>query len=108
MTVASLVANWLLALATAAVAIEGGAAVLKYIDRLGPGRTRRELDVIHEEVALLRHAVWMDITRAGQGDVPSKVDERIRNLLMSDGWTPDMDLAQRFGYFDLHRIMGNG
>lgn len=99
-------ATWVLAIATAAIALEGGTAVWKYL-RIRPGRTRGEIDGIKNQLALLRHAMWMDVTTSGQGQRP-QIDERIRNLLSSDGWQPDMEYVQTFGYFDLHRIMGHG
>ena len=69
------VATWILAISTALLALEGGTAVLKWTDRLRPGRTRRELDQIRREVSLLHHAAWMDVTTAGQGDRDA-IDER--------------------------------
>jgi hypothetical protein len=99
------IATWILAIATAALAIEGGTALQQWITRLRPGKAQRELGALQDQITLLRHAVWMDVTRADQGDVPSKLDDRVRDLLMSDGWRPDRDYVRRFGYFDLHRIM---
>jgi hypothetical protein len=96
------VATWILAIATVALAAEGGTAVWKYI-HVRPGRTRRELAAMREEIALLRLAAWMDVATAGQG-TRRDIDERIRALLMSDGWRPDVQAAEQAGYFDLSRI----
>ncbi len=99
------VATWILAISTAPLALEGGTAVRKWTDRLRPGRTRRELDQIRREVSLLHHAAWMDVTTAGQGDRDA-IDERVRAILMLDGWHPDVHLAEQAGYFSLDRLQG--
>jgi hypothetical protein len=61
------IATWILAIATAMLALEGGTALLTWTDRLRPGRTRRELQEVRHELALLHHAAWMDVTTAAQG-----------------------------------------
>jgi hypothetical protein len=101
------IATWILAIATAALAIEGGTALLKWTDRLRPGRTRRELEEIHRQITLLQHAVWMDVAAEGQGS-RTDVDEKVRTMLMLDGWRPDMDLAAQAGYFSLDRLREEG
>lgn len=101
-----LTATWILAIATALLAIEGGTALLTWTDRLRPGRTRRELNQLRREVTLLHTAAWMDVATAGQGS-RTDVDEKVRTMLMLDGWTPDMDLAQQAGYFNLDRLHGD-
>lgn len=99
------VATWILAIATLALAAEGGTALLKWTDRLRPGRTRRELDEMHRQITFLQHAAWMDVARAGQGTGPEG-DEKVRAMLMLDGWAPDMNLAEQAGYFDIRRLHG--
>jgi hypothetical protein len=101
------VATWILAVATMLLAIEGGTAVLKWTDALRPGKARRELAELRREVTLLHHAAWMDVTTAGQG-TRTNVDEKVRAMLMLDGWRPDMDLAESAGYFSLDRLIGRG
>ena len=44
---------------------------------------------------------------AGQGD-RTDIDERVRTMLMLDGWRPDMDLAEQVGYFNLNRLREDG
>jgi hypothetical protein len=97
------VATWILAIATTLLAIEGGTALLKWTDRLRPGRTRRELNQMRRQITLLQHAAWMDVATAGQGS-RTDVDEKVRNMLMLDGWRPDMGLAGQAGYFSMSRI----
>jgi hypothetical protein len=99
------IATWILAIATLALAVEGGTALLQWTNRLRPGRTSRELAAMHREITLLQHAAWMDVANAGQGTRP-EVDEKVRAMLMLDGWTPDMHLAEQAGYFDIHRLHG--
>jgi hypothetical protein len=99
------IATWILAIATTAIAVEGGTALLQWTNRLRPGRTRRELEQLRREVALLHHAAWIDVATAGQGS-RTDVDEKVRTMLMLDGWRPDMDLAEQAGYFNLDRLRG--
>lgn len=101
-----LVATWILALSTLALAIEGGAALRGWLAHLRVGRRRRELDEMKREISLLHHAVWMDVAVGGQGSRP-QIDERVRNLLMSDGWRPDAERMAEAGYFDLRTIQGD-
>ena len=101
------VATWILAIATTVLAIEGGTALLAWTDRLRPGRTRRELAQLRREVNLLHHAAWMDVTTAGQGS-RTDVDEKVRTMLMHDGWRPDMDLVEQARYFSLDRLGEGG
>jgi hypothetical protein len=81
------VATWILAIATTVLALEGGTALLQWTNRLRPGRTRRELDELRREVTLLHTAAWMDVSTAGQGR-RTEVDEKVRTMLMLDGWHP--------------------
>lgn len=69
------------------------------------GRTKRELETLRREVTLLHHAAWMDVSRAGQGSA-SDGDEKVRNMLMLDGWHPDITLAEEAGYFSMDRLRG--
>jgi hypothetical protein len=101
------IAAWILAIATTVLALEGGAALLQWTNRLRPGRTRRELDQMHRQITLLQHAVWMDVATAGQGTRPD-VDEKVRAMLMLDGWAPDMDLAEQAGYFSMDHLREGG
>jgi hypothetical protein len=71
-----------------------------------PGRTRRELDELRREVELLYTAAWMDVSTAGQGS-RTDVDDKVRAMLMLDGWQPDMRLTEQAGYFDIRRIQDN-
>ena len=96
------IATWILAIPTAAIAAEGGTAVWKFV-RVRPGRTRRELDEMHRQITLLQHAAWMDVARENQGTAADG-DEKVRAMLMLDGWRPDMDLAEQAGYFRLDRL----
>jgi len=50
--------------------------LLKWTYRLRPGRTRRELGEMHRQVALLRHAAWVDVAQVGQGTGPEG-DEKV-------------------------------
>ena len=97
------VATWILAIATAALAIEGGAALRGWLTHLQLGRRKRELAEIKDEISLVRHAMWMDVATAGQGD-RTQVDEKVRRMLQLDGWTPDVALMERAGYADLRRL----
>jgi hypothetical protein len=99
------IATWILAIATTVLAIEGGTALLQWTNRLRPGRTKRELEQLQREVTLLHTAAWMDVATAGQGTRPD-VDEKVRAMLMLDGWRPDMDLAEQAGYFSMDRLHG--
>lgn len=105
MLTAMLIATWILAIATLALAVEGGTALLQWTSRLRPGRTRRELDQLRREVELLHTAAWMDVTTTGQGPRP-EMDDKVRAMLTLDDWQPDMDLAGQAGYFDMGRIIG--
>lgn len=100
-------ATWVLAIATLALAVEGGTALYGWLAHLHVGRRRRELDEIHREITLLQHAVWMSAAPAGQG-THADVDEKVRAMLMLDGWRPDADLAERAGYFNIDRLRGGG
>ena len=100
------VATWILAIATVVLAIEGGTALLQWTARLRPGGTRHEIDQLKRQITLLQHAVWMDVASAGQGQ-RSDIDERVRAMLMLDGWRPDMTLAEHAGYFNLDRLWGD-
>ena len=97
------VATWILAIATAALAVEGGAALKSWFAHLQLGRTKRELAQMKREISLLHHAVWMDVTTAGQGN-RNQVDEKVRQMLQLDGWTADTALMEHAGYFDLRRL----
>jgi len=81
--------------------------LLQWTNRLRPDRTRRELDELRREVVLLHTAAWMDVSAAGQGS-RTDVDEKVRAMLMLDGWRPDMDLAEQVGYFNLNRLREDG
>lgn len=94
------IATWVLAAATAALAVEGGTALRGWFTHLGLTRRKRELDQIRREITLLHHAVWMDVTTAGQGP-RGEVDKRVQKMLQMDGWTPDTALMEQAGYFRL-------
>lgn len=98
-------ATWVLAIATCALAVEGGTALLKWMQSLRIGRTKRELAAIKRELTLLHHAVWMDVSRVNQGSA-SDGDEKVRVMLMLDGWRPDLDFAEQAGYFRMDRLRG--
>ena len=107
-----LVATWILAagtgvlaLATVVLAIEGGAALLAWRDRLRPGRNRREIEDLRRQVHLLQHAMWMDVSRTNQGS-SAEIDPRIQAMLTMDGWQPDMNLMEKAGYFNFNRLRG--
>ena len=97
------VATWILAIATAALAVEGGAALRGWFAHLQLRRRKRELAEIRHEISLVRHAMWMDVATAGQGD-RTQVDEKVRRMLQLDGWTPDVALMEQAGYSDLRRL----
>ena len=78
------IATWILAIATLALAIEGGAAFQGWLAHLQVGRRKRELAEIRPEITLLQHVVWMDVATAGQG-TRSEVDEKVRRMLQLDG-----------------------
>jgi hypothetical protein len=99
------IATWILAISTLMLAIEGGAALRGWLAHLQVGKRRRELEEIRRQITLLRHAVWMDVTTAGQGS-RTDVDEKVRSMLMLDGWRPDMSLVKQAGYFDLGGLYG--
>lgn len=99
------VATWILAIATVALAIEGGAALRGWLAHLQVGRRKRELAEIRRDITLVRHAVWMDVATAGQGD-RSQVDEKVRRMLQLDGWIPDVAFMEQAGYFDMGRLYG--
>jgi hypothetical protein len=61
---------------------------------------RRELDAINRQISLPQHAAWMDVAGEGQGSC-TEVDEKVRAMLMLDGWRPDMKLAEQAGYVGL-------
>lgn len=100
------IATWILALSTLALAIEGGTALRSWLAHLRLGRRPQELEEIRQEVALLHHAVWMDVSTAGQGS-RTDVDEKVQAMLQLDGWAPNLDLMEQAGYFDLRRIQGD-
>lgn len=62
--------------------------------------SRKTMEIRHlrQQVELVRLALWMNVTRAGQGTTV-QIEQRVQNLLMSDGWRPDMEEAERAGYF---------
>ena len=100
------IATWILAIATLILAIEGGAALRGWLAHLRVGRTRRELDELREQIGLLRHAVWLDVNRGGQG-IQANGDRQVSNMLAMDGWRPDPELLEQAGHLDLDRLMGN-
>jgi hypothetical protein len=97
------IATWILAIATLALALEGAAFLRNWLTDMRPGATRRELKALQREVALLHTAAWMDVAREGQG-TQAQGDEKVRNVLMVDGWRPDMEQAEQAGYFNIDRI----
>jgi hypothetical protein len=97
------IATWILAIATTALAIEGGTALQGWRAHLRLGRRRAELDEIRRQITLLQHAAWMDVSTAGQGTRPD-VDEKVRAMLQTDGWAPNISLMEQAGYFDLGRL----
>lgn len=100
-----LIATWILALATLVLAIEGATFLKNWLDQLRPGRKQREINELNRKITLLQHAIWMDVSRAGQGTA-TKGDEQVRIMLQLDGWAPDVELMEQAGHFDLHRLMG--
>ena len=99
-----LIATWVLALSTLALAIEGGTALRGWLAHLQVGKRRRELDEIRRQITLLQHAIWLDVTTAGQGQRPD-IDKRVQTMLQIDGWSPDMALQEQAGYFNFGRIV---
>jgi len=81
--------------------------LLQWTNRLRPGRTTRCLNDLQRQITVLQHAAWIDVARAGQGS-RTDVDERVRTMLMLDGWRPDMSLAEQAGYFNLDRLRKGG
>lgn len=63
---------------------------------MATGRIRRELEELSREITLLHTAAWMDVSTAGQGS-RTDVDEKVRAMLLLDGWRPDMQLAEQAG-----------
>jgi hypothetical protein len=59
------IATWMLAIATVALAIEGGAALPAWFVHFQHGRRKRELAEIRRDIALVQHALWMDVATAG-------------------------------------------
>lgn len=59
------------------------------------------------EITLLQHAVWMSAATENQG-TQADVDEKVRAMLMLDGWRPDMSLAEQAGYFNIDRLRDGG
>jgi RHS repeat-associated protein len=53
---------------------------------------------LRREVTLLHTAAWMDVTTAGQG-TRSHIDDKVRAMLMLDGWRPDIQLAEQAGSY---------
>jgi hypothetical protein len=100
------VAAWILAIATVALAIEGGAALRGWFAHLQLGRRKQELNAIKRDITLLRHAMWMDVATAGQG-TRTEVDEKVRRMLQLDGWAPDVALMEQAGYFNIRRLHGD-
>ena len=100
------IATWILAIATLALAVEGGTALLQWTNRLRPGRTRRELEAMHREITLLQHAAWIDVAGEGQGD-RTDLDEKVRAMLMLDGWRPDMELTGEAGYVSMDVLISD-
>ncbi len=94
-----------LAMATWVLAAEGGTALFKWVQSLRIGKTRREIAAMKRELELLHNAVWMDVSRAGQGTA-SDGDAKVRNMLMLDGWRPDRGLTEQAGYFYMDRLRG--
>jgi hypothetical protein len=47
----------------------------------------------------------MDVARENQGTAAGG-DEKVRAMLLRDGWRPDLDLAEQAGYFRLDRLQG--
>ena len=99
-------ATWVLAIATCALALEGGTALLKWMQSLRVGKTKREIAAIKRELAILHRAAWMDVARAGQGDQASG-DEKVRNMLMLGGWRPDLEFTEQAGYFRMDKLRGS-
>jgi hypothetical protein len=58
------------------------------------------------EITLLKHAVWIDVSRGGQGP-PGNGDQQVRYMLQLDGWAPDVGLMEEAGYFDIGRLRGD-
>jgi hypothetical protein len=100
------IATWILAIATVALAIEGGTALFQWMSRLRIGRTRREIEAIRQEIKILHHAAWIAAAPAGQGSI-TDVEEKMRTMLSLDGWQPDMELMAEAGYYSLSRLQGD-
>lgn len=85
------IAAWILALATLVIAGTGVGA-WQYV-KVRPGRTRRELAELRDQVELLQYAVWMVASNADR--------ERIHAMLRLRGWQPDeaSALLEKVGYY---------
>lgn len=91
------IATWVLAIATIALAAEGGTALFKWMRSLRPpGRHAREIAALRRQVTLLWHAVWLDVTPGVQGDA-SDAARQIQDMLKLDGWKPDEELMRQAG-----------
>jgi len=77
--------------------------LLQWTDRLRPRLTRRELQQLKRQVTLLQPAVWIGVATASQGE-RTDIDERVRTMLVLDGWRPDIQLAEQAGYFSMDRV----
>jgi hypothetical protein len=95
------IATWILAIATLAIAAEGATALVQWTNRFRLGRTCSELEQLRRELALLHHAAWMDVSSQGQR---YEVDDKVRAMLMLDGWKPNDELRAEVGDYSLSRI----
>lgn len=94
-------ATWALVIVGLVSASGGVAALARWVPRLRPGRTRRELGQLRRQHELLRTALWMLTSAHGER---WEVNRKVRDMLMLDGWTPDEDLRAEVGDYSLSRL----
>jgi hypothetical protein len=114
-----LIATSILAAATVVLAIEGAAFLRNWLTSIRPGSTRRELDQLRSEIGelrsetdqlrrrtdLLQHAAWLSVSATGQS---YEVADKVRSMVMLDGWRPDDALRGEVRDYSLGRLMDTG
>lgn len=106
------IATWILAGATVLLAIEGAAFLRNWLTQIRPGRTRRQIEdlqhrtgQLERRVDLLQHAEWMSVSSHGQA---YEVGDKVRKMVMLDGWRPDDELRAQAGDYDLKLPLAPG
>ena len=91
--------NWLTSIRPGSTRREGGQL------RSEIAESRSETDQLRRRIDLLQNATWLNVSATGEA---YEDNDKVRSMIMLDGWRPDDALRGQVGDYSLDRLMDTG